>query len=69
LLSQYDADHTLIYVASRSEMDLTRRAAAFYGVSLDEESCQEITSDSGNRGYLCKSITGGESRVKTAAGE
>lgn len=69
LLSQYDTDHTLIYVASRSEMDLTRREAAFYGVSLDEGSCREITSDSGNRGYLCKSITGGESRVKTAAGE
>jgi hypothetical protein len=58
MLAPYDESRTLVYVANLGEIDYTRDAVSFYGVSVDETACFEVKSQAGNRGYLCRAVNG-----------
>jgi hypothetical protein len=52
-LALYPPKRILVYVASRAEIGDDRGTVAFYGLMLNEKSCLEVTSHSGENGYLC----------------
>ena len=57
MLAPYDDSRTFVYLANPGEKEIARADLAFYGKELDDRSCWEIDSSTGNKGYLCRTRT------------
>lgn len=53
ILSQYDAEHTLVFVADGQDKELMRNELDFYGIKTDDASCRAVLRRNGSGGYLC----------------